>query len=475
MPMTTTTSRGPMTAPRPLAPSQPAATDASPEPPRPGAGTGRSRAAVWLPAIPAFVLGLLGASWWANWSGTGPDAVLVGIAQLSGLGASVFALVTVVTMSRVPIIVDAVGTDRTLRWHRWSATITMVLLPIHVVTSVLGYAGIDAVGIGEELGSLLTSYPDMLTATAGTVLLTVISLTSIRWLRRRFRYQTWLFIHWYSYLAVALSFGHTLSNGTSFVHESLPTLAWTWLHLVVAGVVLWYRVVAPVGRMVLHPLRVGRVRVDGPGVATLTLTGKDLDEYRARAGQHIRVRFLTLGGWWQSHPFSLSAAPTAHDFRFTVVTNGDHTTWMQSVVPGTRALVSGAYGHLTAELCDRPAVLIGGGSGIAPLRAVLEDLPPDADVRVVHRARSADDLILRHELEALARAHHTHVDVLLGPRAADPATDPLAPEAFLFGIPDLPERVALVCGSAGFVDAVSRSLLAAGVPSERIHTERFDS
>lgn len=468
----TTTDREPMTAPRPFDRSAPTAPDS----PRPlGSPPHRSSAARWLPAIPAFVLALLTASWWANWSGTGAGAVLVGLAQLSGLGASVFALLTVVTMSRVPIIVDTVGTDRTLRWHRWSATITMVLLPIHVVTSVLGYAAIDLVGVPEEMGALLTSYPDMLTATAATLLLIMVSLTSIRWLRRRFRYQTWLFVHWYSYLAVALSFGHTLSNGTSFVHESLPTLAWTWLHLLVAGLVVWYRVVAPVGRMALHPLRVGEVRIDGPGVATLTLNGRDLDEYRARAGQHVRVRFLTAGGWWQSHPFSLSAVPTSSSFRFTVATNGDHTTWMQSITPGTRAFVSGTYGHLTTDLCDRPVVLIGGGSGIAPLRAVLEDLPLDADVRIVQRAHAATDLILQDELEALARARHSHVDVLLGARSPDPTTDALAPQAFLGGIPDLAERVALVCGSASFVDAVSRSLVAAGVPAEHIHTERFDA
>jgi predicted ferric reductase len=425
--------------------------------------------------VPLGVLALCTWSWWTAAHLTGPGAVLTAAGQLTGLATSVFALGTVSLMARVPVVTHSLGVDRAIRWHRLAATATMVFLPVHVVTTTLGYAAGTQTSFAAQFATFVTSTPDMATATVAAALFVMVSTTSIRAIRRRFRYQTWLFVHWYSYLAVALAFGHELALGASFVNAEWPTLLWTWLHLFVAGMIVWFRLLKPLTLMVTHPLHVAAVVPEAPNAVSIVLRGDDLDDYGAEAGHHLRVRFITRAGWWQSHPISLSAAPRRDGWRITVAAAGDHTTWMQQVRVGTPVLVSGAYGHLTAERCrQRRVALIGAGSGITPLRALLESLPTGVEARVLYRARSRDDLLHPYELDRLAAARRGRVDYLLGPRHPDPERDVLSPGSIGRLVPDLPTRDVYVCGLAGFVDRVADTLRTLGVPRTQIHLERYD-
>ena len=406
---------------------------------------------------------------------SGAGALLTAAGQLTGLLASVFALLTVALMARVPVITDVLGSDRSIGWHRQAATVTVVCLALHIVFIVGGYAAADAVAVNTEIGRLLSSYPDMLTATASAVLFGVISVSSIRAIRKRMRYETWLFVHWYAYLAVALAFGHELSAGASFVAASWPTLLWTWLHLLVAGLVVWYRVALPGWRVLNHHTFVVSLQPAGGGAMHVELDGNDLDDFDPHPGQHLRLRVLDRQRWWQSHPFSFSAVPRRGRWRITVAGDGDYTRSIGEVAPGTRVAVSGVYGHLRPSSRTRNGVaLIAGGSGITPLRALLEAFPKRVDARVLYRARSADDVIMGAELDKFAASHGSSVDYLLGPRDPDPSLDVLSPGSLAGIVPDLNQRDVYVCGHAGFVDTVCQSLHELGVPGANVHSERFD-
>jgi predicted ferric reductase len=426
-------------------------------------------------AAAVVVIVAVSASWLANLP-KGAGAGLTAVGQLAGFGCSLAALLAVALMARVPTVTNVVGSDRSVRWHRWASTATVALLAVHIVATVLGYAVADRAGIAHEVATLVTTYPWMLAATVGAIALFGVAAMSVRRARQHMRYETWLFAHWYVYPALFLAFGHEITDGASFVRATAPTLAWTWLHLVVVCAVAWYRVVLPAWQMLTHPLAVEEVRHEGKAAITLTLTGRRLGDYGAEAGQHVRIRFLTRDGWWQSHPFSFSATPTQARWRITVAGSGDHTDRLQCLRPGTRAVVSGVYGHLTAaRLRAHRVLLIGGGSGITPLRALLEALPVQTDVRVVYRARGPEDLMLKPELDALAAERGREVDYLLGRRHLDPRRDLTSPASLRRLVPDASARDAYVCGRSGFVDAVVGSLQANGVPRQRIHTERFDT
>ena len=133
----------------------------------------------------------------------------------------------------------------------------------------------------------------------------------------------------------------------------------------------------------------------------------------------------------------------------------------------------GPFGTFTAQRrTRRRALLIAGGSGIAPIRALLEDMPERTIV--VYRARSERDLVFRGELEALARRRHSDVRYVVGGRD-DPGPRRLfTPAGLRTLVPDVNRRDIYLCGPAGLVDAAVRTLRDLDVPSSQLHLDPFE-
>ena len=250
---------------------------------------------------------------------------------------------------------------------------------------------------------------------------------------------------------------------------------WVGLYVVVFGAMLWWRVLEPVRRNLRHGLRVERVQHEAPGVASISLRGQHLDELDAQPGQFFLWRFLTPRGWWQAHPFSLSAAPTRQRLRITVKNLGDHTRRLQRIKRGTRVFAEGPYGTFTAELRSQHRVLlIAGGIGITPLRALLDTFGPDDDVVLLYRVERPEDAIFGDELRRFGRAEHMTIHVIPGTEIGDDRTDLLSVPALRRGVPDIAQRECFVCGPPGLIDAIKRRLRILRVPRRQIHYERFE-
>jgi predicted ferric reductase len=227
--------------------------------------------------------------------------------------------------------------------------------------------------------------------------------------------------------------------------------------------------VVPVARSLRHRLRVERVVREAPGVVSIEIGGRDLDRLPALSGQFLQWRFLARGHWMEAHPFSLSAAPGGRRLRITVKELGDYTARLASLPPGTRVIVEGPYGKLTRAARRRPrAVLIAGGVGIAPIRALLEDMP--GDVAVIYRVGREDELLFRDELEELSSRRGAPVHYVIGERGGDGL---MSPEQLRRLVPDIADRDVYVCGPVSMTEATRASLRGAGVPSRQIVSEAF--
>ena len=205
------------------------------------------------------------------------------------------------------------------------------------------------------------------------------------------------------------------------------------------ALILVFRVGEPVWRSTRHRLRVSNVVTEAPGVFSIYMTGRDIDQLAVRSGQYFVWRFLTRDGWWRAHPFSISSAPNGSWLRITIKELGDWSKALQGVGIGTRVFIEGPYGVLTGARRTRPKVLLlAGGIGITPLRALLEALPAKhGDMTLIYRVGDAREIVFRDELETLARARGAKVHYLVGKRDG-PAGDQLDAASLERLVPDRP-------------------------------------
>ena len=230
-----------------------------------------------------------------------------------------------------------------------------------------------------------------------------------------------------------------------------------------------------VGSSILHLL----VRPDG-GVPAF------------RAGQYFALGLDRASGFIQ-RPYSTSSAPgdgETVDFLIRLVAEGALTPSLWELRPGARLRLGPPKGLFTADAADpRRPLLVGTGTGIAPLLSILETYlqvapagRPETRPVVVHGASFAADLAGRSRLMGLASAQRiTYVSAISRP--SDPANgdwtgptgrlDGLLPDVVAtFGL-DPGATLAFICGNPKLVDAVTIALGSAGIPTAAIRTEAW--
>jgi ferredoxin-NADP reductase/DMSO/TMAO reductase YedYZ heme-binding membrane subunit len=390
---------------------------------------------------------------------------------LSGYGV----VVLVALMARLPPLERRIGTDRLALWHAMGGRYVITLITGHVLFTIWGYSVTAHETVTSETATLLTTYPDVLMATVAWFLLLGVAAFSARAARSRLSYETWYYAHLYTYMAIALAFSHQFADGASFTASLDARAAWSALYVTVAAAIVWYRFITPPRMAARHQFTVTSVQPEAPGIVSVFISGRDLGKLRAEPGQFFRWRFLTRELGWQSHPYSLSAMPQADQMRITVKARGDHSGSMARLRPGTRVIAAGPYGAFTPSLSRRRVVLIAGGVGITPIRAMFAALPKRmADgITLIYRASHPRDVLFSRELDAIAADRNATVHYVIGSRD-HLGYDPLEPGHLQRLAPGLHRYEAYVCGPPGMTQAAMAALRAAGIPRRRIHHESFD-
>ena len=440
---------------------------------------GNSRDRAWDVTVVVVANGVVVVGLWLRHGGIdalgGAGGLLTAIGQLTGLIGTYAVLIELLLMSRIGWLERWVGFDRLATWHRWTGFGAITLLGAHAVFITLGYAAQGHQSLATQLGDFVVHYPDVLMSIVGLALLVGVAVTSIRLARRRLSREAWYAVHLYAYLAVALSFAHQLSVGTDFADDRLARAWWIALYVAVFGAIGAWRVGRPLLFNARHRLRIVGVRREADGITSLYIGGRSLNEIDADAGQFFLWRFITRSGWAKAHPFSLSAAP-GRNLRITVKDLGDDTKRIQRLEPGVRVFAEGPYGTFTAaRRRRRRVVLIAGGIGITPLRAMLETLPVrHGDTTLLYRVASDGEIAFRSELDDLADRAGVVVHYLVGADIGTDKTDRLGVPALRRLVPDIAQRDVFVCGPPAMVNVVLRRLALLSVPADHIHYERFE-
>ncbi|MCL6674512.1 ferredoxin reductase family protein [Streptomyces panaciradicis] len=406
-------------------------------------------------------------AWFFAQAGFASNALIV-IGRLAGLYGALIMAFQLVLVARLPWLDRRIGMDRLTSWHRWTGFALLWTLLAHAVFISFGYADGAGVGPVTELVDLAETTEGVLRAVVALGLLLAVGAVSARYARRRLAYETWHFLHLYTYVAVVLAFTHQVAVGTTFTSSSAAKAYWYGVWAVALGAVALGRLVLPLWRNARHQFRVSAVVPESDTVVSIHITGKDLDELPARAGQFFLWRFLTRDRWWQANPFSLSAAPDGRTLRLTAKAAGAGSAALRHVKVGTRVFAEGPYGAFTTLHRTRTeSLLIAGGVGVTPIRAVLEDI--EGHAVVVYRVASERDAVLYDELRDLALAKGAELHLVTGP----PVPDKLAPGELARLVPDIAERDVFLCGPPPMMNAVLRTLDELGVPKRQVHFERF--
>ncbi|MEU6366809.1 ferredoxin reductase [Streptomyces sp. NPDC046931] len=236
----------------------------------------------------------------------------------------------------------------------------------------------------------------------------------------------------------------------------------------------------------------GRIAVSGSTAAvwrTATLTGIRRETARAATfrfavpgwaahlpGQHLMLRLTAGDGYVAQRHYSIASPPgdSGHiELTLDHVEGGEVSGWFHTVArPGDRIEVRGPLSGFFAWPGDRPALLVGAGSGVVPLMSMVRHHRAyglDVPLRLLVSARGPRDLIYADEYGAETAPVFTRSapeGVPVG-RMSAAHVAPLMAEAPPGG------WEAYVCGSNAFAEHASRLLVEAGQPVDRIRIERF--
>lgn len=211
---------------------------------------------------------------------------------------------------------------------------------------------------------------------------------------------------------------------------------------------------------------------------------------RPVAGQHIDLRLTADDGYQAQRSYSLLSPPGRegeYEMAIELLADGEVSPWFHHVAqPGDELQWRGPVGghFIWRAQPARPTLLVGGGSGVVPLLAMVQDRlaqPATAPMMLLAAARTLDDVLLLDTLQqgqargdcfeyrlALSRAasvprpqdHPGRIDAALLQQALQDLGGTAAPQAY-------------VCGRHAFVETITQALVAAGMPPQDIRTERF--
>jgi ferredoxin-NADP reductase len=237
------------------------------------------------------------------------------------------------------------------------------------------------------------------------------------------------------------------------------------------------------GRLTWQTATVGALTDETPAVRTLSLEVPDWAGHRA--GQHLDIRLTADDGYRAERSYSIASAP-GEPVAITVerLDDGEVSPYLtQDVQPGDEIEVRGPIGgYFVWEPAGSdgaaPLLLLAGGSGVVPLRAMLRQrsrVGSSVPVRLLYSVRSLAEVIYHSELAE----EPDGVQVIYTLTRQQPPgwtgyarrVDPAMIAEVAWPVAQAPQTY--VCGPTNFVEAVATDLVALGYPPQRVKTERF--
>ena len=227
------------------------------------------------------------------------------------------------------------------------------------------------------------------------------------------------------------------------------------------------------------------LRDETPRVKTVSLAVPDWPGHRP--GQHVDLRLTAADGYQAERSYSIASAPShdgAIDLTVELVDDGEVSPFLHDVlVVGDRFEVRGPIGgyFVWDSAAADPLLLVGGGSGIVPLMAMVRQraqIGAGVPCTLLYSSRTVDDIIYADELSRLGgRSDGLRVIHALT-RAQPPGWTGYSRRIDMRMLAEVLEGTgrmaqAFVCGPTPLVESVAESLVNIGLAPSQVRTERF--
>jgi ferredoxin-NADP reductase len=231
--------------------------------------------------------------------------------------------------------------------------------------------------------------------------------------------------------------------------------------------------------------RVTQIHVETPSVRSFTLGVPDWPGHRP--GQHVDLRLTAEDGYSVERSYSIASEPErAGELDITVerIPDGEVSPFLHEVVVvGDRLEVRGPIGgyFVWEASAGGPLLLVGGGSGVVPLMAMVRHRHRAGSVvptRLLVSSRNLEDVIYRSELEALAAEHDGLEVIETLTRSQPPGWTGYARRIDDRMLADVLEPLGIatrvyICGPTALVEVAANACVRLGLPPDRVRTERF--
>jgi predicted ferric reductase len=355
------------------------------------------------------------------------------------------------------------GLDKMYMTHRRTSTSAFLLLFVHLLT-------VPITTVNLRLGNYLA-----MIAFTGIVVIVLITLAPrIPFLNKLTgeTYEGWKKLHRYIGIFFILGFIHSLTIPAPL--DALIAISWVQIFFIIGTASYLYTEFF--GRFFKKYLPYTVEAVGHPNNATteVTLRPRKLSIKKQRAGQFLFVRFRGDKILNESHPFTISSAPSDDVLRLTIKASGDFTRYLfRTLQTGTEAVVEGAYGMFDYKTGGPKQIWIAGGIGLTPFLAFIRGLDGNLghDVDFYYTVRHRDEALFLNEIKAAAKANprlkvHIRFSATDGSLSVEEIIENSGGDVRNYDI--------YLCGPLPMVQAFTRKFKDVEVPSERIHYEEFN-
>lgn len=331
--------------------------------------------------------------------------------------------------------------------HKKNGQIALILILIHGASMFYVY------------GLSVLQMEDILKAVISLWLFVGVVISSIYIVRNKLKYETWYYVHLLTYLAILLAFGHQLELGGDFGNNLLVAF-WYAIYVMTFIVVFYFKFLKLVLNFWKYQFRVEKIIQETPSTVSMYITGTDIKEFLFEPGQYVVIRILDKNYWWQAHPFSFSSLPGQKSLRLTIKSSGDFTSQIKDIKIGTSVILDGPHGEFVSSQTKQDKfLLLAGGVGVTPLRALIEHFANfKKDVVMVYATRNKEEILFAKELAKYK------VKYIFGH---------LEKEILQNLIPDIASREVYICGPESFNKSMKQYSQEFGVKS--IHLEEFST